>query len=509
MASHLQTSPIGPNVTRTDRFGRITSTGPTDQKDRVDVQAVEFIRMQKEGEWDLLHNLLGGTRRMREKGGIDLLPRHEREQSKNWRRRLDRSFLFNGLRDTVEKLSAKPFAKPPTAKDIDKLPEQLVEIWDDVDKTGRNLASLAKKMFADAQVHGLTHLLVDFPQMPGGLSRAEERIIGARPLFIHVKAEQLFAWRFAPDLELEQVRIRETQIIADGDFGDREVNFIRVINRQTWELHKEVKDKEGRTKFVFDSGGTHSFNGVPVVTYYIAQTGKMTARPPFLDLAWLNLAHWQSASDQRNILRVTRVAVLFGSGFSEEEKKAGLIVSTHNAIFAESENAQLGYVEHTGKAIEAGQDDLDKLEFQMEMLGLQPIIKRVGEEKATGLAINEAKTQAAIQSWIQDLEMALVQAYKFAARWTKTELPENFDIDIFSEFSIAIKSKDDIDQLIKVWMADGIDHRVFLNELKRRALLAESVEVESVIEALSGGEVPPAEVGLQGEENEPQRTEVS
>jgi len=47
----------------------------------------------------------------------------------------------------------------------------------------------------------------------------------------------------------------------------------------------------------------------------------MQAKPPLLDLAWLNVEHWQSASDQSNILHVARVPIC-----SPRISEGGLIV---------------------------------------------------------------------------------------------------------------------------------------------------------------------------------------
>ena len=59
-----------------------------------------------------------------------------------------------------------------------------------------------------------------------------------------------------------------------------------------------------------------------------------------IDLAWLNLAHWQSASDQRHILHVARVPFLFGRGLSEGE--IDLLLANDIAIAVEACNEIFG-----------------------------------------------------------------------------------------------------------------------------------------------------------------------
>ena len=60
---------------------------------------------------------------------------------------------------------------------------------------------------------------------------------------------------------------------------------------------------------------------VPVVECAVDADYAMRARPPLLDLAWLNLAHWQSSSDQRHILHIARVPILFARGMDTAESQ--------------------------------------------------------------------------------------------------------------------------------------------------------------------------------------------
>src|SRR3546814_6971269 len=107
-------------------------------------------------------------------------------------------------------------------------------------------------------------------------------------------------------MEFRRVLFRSTE--RDGAWGERAVEQIRVLEPGRWSLWRRadaVRDRPwrrhagGETSF-----GPPGFGTLPLVTVYAERTGYLTARPPLLDLAWLNLAHWQSSSDQRHILHV-------------------------------------------------------------------------------------------------------------------------------------------------------------------------------------------------------------
>jgi hypothetical protein len=98
----------------------------------------------------------------------------------------------------------------------------------------------------------------------------------------------------------------------------------------------------------------------------------MAGAPALQDLADLNVAHWQSQSDQRNILHVARVPILFGAGIPDDvEGQPGFKVSAGSFTRATDPAAKLMFVEHSGAAIGAGDADLKNLEFQMQAMGLQ------------------------------------------------------------------------------------------------------------------------------------------
>lgn len=477
----------------------LASAGLAGRKDEVDTPNVQYEAMA--ANWALLFDLLGGTPRMRA-ARQKWLPMEDAESLRGYNSRLKRSFLYNAYKDTVEKLRAKPFSKPVSVQG--EIPEQLKMIEDDVDKTGRTLTGLAGDIMAGGLVAGVHHLLVDFTVMRGEdeaeaegeteASIADEKAAGARPVFVNVPARNLIGWRLDTNGELEQIRILENAIVADGTYRDKKVKRIRVVTKTTWELFELQETREGKGIIkTWKSLGlkTHTFGSVPLVTIYFEQgPDELTGIPPLEDLAWLNLAHFQSLSDQRNILRIIRSAILFGKGWKQDDIDKGIVVGPRNAILQENEKSDLKYVEHSGKGIQAGREDILDIEARMEVLGLQPLIKKTGNQTATGKAIDEAKNQSRMQAYVRAVEDGLERAYKFAAKWVKVVLPSDFKVDIFSDFGIGAKAKEDIEALLKSRLAKQITHGTFLREIQRRGLISETVDVEKEIEALED-EGPP------------------
>ena len=459
--------------------------GPlTGKSDGVDATSVVYDEMLS--KWELINDLLGGTAVMRARGE-KWLPKETREQDAQYRNRVQRSFLFNGLRDTIEKLVAKPFSREVNVVGDDD--EHIADLREKVDRQGTNLTTFASSAFTSAVKYGLVHILVDFPPTTATVdgaqapSVADEREQDLRPFFVQVDAPRLLSWVTSlvnGKRRLERVRIRETRVEATGDAGDEAIEYIREVSRTDWTLWRFEKDEN---TFIKHSSGLHTFGEVPLVTVYIDQRkGYFSADPPLEDLAWLNIAHWQSSSDQRNILRFARVGILFGKGFEEEEVQT-LTIGPNTFLKSTNPEADLKYVEHQGTAINAGKQDIDDLEAKMELLGLQPMIAtRSGTQTATGKAIDEGRTESAIQAWIRRVENGLVQCYEYAAQWVNKELPDDFSVDVYNDFGVTIRGTSD-QTILKDLRAQGdITQETLLREMKRRGTLSEALDVESEIE---------------------------
>ena len=84
------------------------------------------------------------------------LPREEAESELSYRARVQRSFLYGALNDTITKLKSKPFSRAVDLSAVEELDEMLRLIEDDADNARCSVTQFASAMFEDALVHGLT-----------------------------------------------------------------------------------------------------------------------------------------------------------------------------------------------------------------------------------------------------------------------------------------------------------------------------------------------------------------
>lgn len=468
--------------------------------DAIDTPSVEYARMYD--DWEPIHDLLGGTPGMRD-AGERWLPREPHEKHANYLIRLRRSTLYNVYKHTVRTITSRPFERPISLDGIpDSRDHVLNRVAGDVDLQGTALNAFAKAVFRAGVTYGLTHLLVDHTRTPEGVSAAEEDALRPRPYVRHATPPQVIGWEVEPDEtgrpRLAEIRVRDVTTERVGRWGSRHAHWIRVyrpgsyevwrgenedsrkptstdyfqspeiLKRRSWEMVEQgpmtYVDAEGRP-------------AIPLVTIYFNSTGFMTGEPPLLDLAWLNIVHWQSSSDQRNILRFSRLAQLFFKGFSDDDMKAVSTASVNSLWSARNKDADVKYVEHTGAAIGAGEEDLRRLEDRMEVLGSQPLLEKSVDSTATGVTLNEARQTSDVLAWVESAEVGLREALAACCRWRGEEPPEKLAVNLFSDFTIMGRTED-FKELREMRASGDLSRRTLLTEARRRGVVAETVDVD-------------------------------
>ena len=230
-----------------------------------------------------------------------------------------------------------------------------------------------------------------------------------------------------------------------------------------------------------ESEGTTSLDYIPLVTFYAGKrTGLMECKPPLTDLAHLNVAHWQSSSDQRNVLTVSRFPILAASGVPADQK---VNIGPNNFLTTEAPEGKWYYVEHTGAAIAAGQTDLSSLEDQMATYGAEYMRKKPGDETATGRALDAAESSSYLAATVRDFQDCIELAMQYTADWLGLEeggsAKVNADVDL-SEADAA-----ELDALLKMRAQRDISRKTLLDEMQKRAVLSDDFDEEADAELLA------------------------
>lgn len=438
--------------------------------------------------WDLDEALMGGTESMRA-AGKQYLPQHPSESNKNYQNRLDRATLLNVYEDTVNTLSGKPFCED--IKLGEDVPEAIVELCEDVDLQGTALSPFCRNWFRMAWRKGFAHVLVDQPvgqkktddrgnERPRTLD--DDRQEGIRPYWVLIRPENVLAayGRMENGREvLEHVRILEESTERSG-WTEKTVRRIRVLEPGVWELWKEEDAGGGKKKWVVEGRGLTGLTQVPMRTFYAGKRESlMLCKPPLTDLAHLNITHWQSSSDQRNVLTVARFPILAGKGIDDTAK----VEVGPNNYLTSTETGEWYYVEHSGAAIEAGRKDLEDLENQMAMYGAEFLRKKPGGETATARALDSAENDSELGASAKDFKDLIEECLQLTAEWMGQETGGSVELTSIDEEPVAA-DQPILDALQKARAARDISREAYLTELKRRGALSEDFDIDEDKEKL-------------------------
>lgn len=436
--------------------------------------------------WDKMNSVMGGTESMRA-AGETYLPKHQAETDTAYQSRLNESVLRNFTADTLDNLVGKPFSKGTTLGE--DVPEVIEGIWPDLDQQGNSGDMVLRNWFKDGISKALSHMLIDFPKTEprtDGQPRTleDDRLQGVRPYWVHLKPELVIdahARIVNGKEELTQLRFWRFETVLDG-FIEKTVARIQVMTPgvvQLWDLKKTTAQKE---EWQMTEEWTTGLEFIPLVTFYADRQDFMLGRSPLEDLADLNITHWQSTSEQRHILKVSRFPILACSG-AHPDDGAPVVIGPDRILYNEDAAGRFYFVEHTGAAVDSGWKDLEQLEKHMSAYGAQFLSEKSGTQTATAKAIDTAEVVCDLVSLVLVFEDAVAKALDITARWMKLG-DTGGTISLEKDYAPATYDQPGLTELREARKAKEISRKAYLEGLIARNILPEDFDPEEDWEEL-------------------------
>lgn len=419
--------------------------------------------------WPMIDALVGGTGAMR-KAGKAFLPQFPAEPDESYKARLNTATLFPAFSRTAEVLAAKPLSKAIT---LDGVPAEIEELLEDVDGEGSTLHAYAAGLMLQCLQYGLVGVLVDVPPAEGVRTAAEEKAAGIRPYFATYKASSILGWKHKRG-QLTQLRLLECVTEPDGEWGEKMVRQVRVLTPGAWAVYRKVKQVDGREVWQVHAEGKTTLNRVPFVFFYGLRECFGVGRSPLLDLAYQNVAHWQSSSDQQTILHIARVPILYASGFSDDDQ---LTVGASSFVRTTNENAKIGYAEHSGAAIGAGEESIRRIEDQMKQTGAELLVQKARITTATQTVSEGEGSKSILQRIAENFEESLEDCLELMAEWKGIKAPE-IEVTLYKDFGAAALGEQTAQTILAAVAGNVISPETGFNELKRRGLIRPDLEWE-------------------------------
>ena len=438
--------------------------------------------------WEIMKAVSQGTEYLRENSEA-FLPLEPREDYTAYLSRVNRA-VFSPYTQRLIRAATGLILRKPISLIGD--PYWTDVFAKDVDGCGSDLDEYARRSLICALTYGHSHTLVDFPAPTGAKSLAEERSLNRRPYLIEVDPTNVYGWRLDREVNygsLIQVRIGEKAVVPNGEFGESVYNQIRVIEPGQYRVYRQTEKQ--KTLEPYSQGGfTGAFNGppqqqeyeliesgdysldeIPLVTVYTGKTDTMTSKPPLLDIAYLNLAHFQRQADLIHSLHVASQPMLVLEGWDDQTKDMAISV---NYAMATQPGNKVYYVEPASSAFDAQSAEIQELEKQMASLGISTLSQqKFVAESADARRLDRVDTNSMLSMVSLDLEQKMQKAFNLSAKYLQLDPPE---IKISRDFDIERLIGQDITALTSLFDQKVIDKEEFRDILVQGEVLPTAQE---------------------------------
>jgi len=441
--------------------------------------------------WEIMKAVSEGTKYLRDNSEI-FLPLEPREDAEAYQSRVDRA-VFSPFTQRLIRAATGLVLRKPITLTGDPYWTEMFKM--DVDGCKSDLDEYARRVLMCSLTYGQSHILVDYPAPSGAVSLAEERQQNRRPYWIEIDPNNIYGWRLDRESNygsLIQVRIGEKAVLPDGDFGEKIYDQMRVIEpgryrvfrkRETVdELYEEdtgiyptdMSSPAVEKDFKQVESGQFSLGEIPLVTIYSGKVDNMTSKPPLLDIAYLNLAHFQRQADLIHSLHVASQPMLVMEGYDDQTKD--LAISVNYAMATQPGN-KIYYVEPASSAFDAQSAEIKELQMQMATLGISTLSQqKFVAESADARRLDRVDTNSMLAMVSMELEQKLQKAFNLSAEYVGIEPPE---VKISRDFDIERLIGQDITALTSLFDQQVIDREEFRDILVQGEVLPTANEDKS------------------------------
>ena len=439
--------------------------------------------------WEIMTAVVSGTEYLRQNSET-FLPLEPREDYTAYLARVNRA-VFTPYTQRLIRAAAGLILRKPISVTGDPY---WTEVFNkDVDGCGSDLDEYARRLVTCALTYGHSHILVDFPAPSNARSLAEERALNRRPYWIEVDPTNIYGWRLDWETNygsLTQVRIGEKAVVADGEFGEKVYDQVRVIEPGRYRVFRQEEQKlemqgpfpypasfdqsDATSEYELVESGDFSLGQIPLVTIYADKKDTMTSRPPLLDIAHLNLAHFQRQADLIHSLHIASQPMLVLEGWDDQTKDMAISV---NYAMATQPGNKVYYVEPASSAFEAQSSEIQELQQQMATLGISTLSQqKFVAESADARRLDRIDTNSMLSMVSMDLESGLQKSYNLAANYLGIVPPE---VKISRDFDLQRLIGQDITAMAQLFQDQIIDREEFRDMLVQGEILPTAAESPS------------------------------
>ena len=429
-----------------------------------------YLRMEE--FWGLIDALRQGTTKIRE-GQRLYLPLEERESLDAYNRRLNRSIVVPFVQRIERMLSGMLVRKPLKLIDIsDTVREQLF----DVDLEGNDANVFLYQLCRTAISYGHVGVLVDAPKEGDN----------PRPYWIQYTPEQIIGWRtkiIDGKRKIIQLRLKETIVEPDGQFGEKIVDQIRVLEIGKYMIYR--KDAKNSVYKLHEEGIMSVKDEIPFAVAYSNKVGNLESRSPLYEICELNLKHYQLQSDLDNLLHISSVPMLAFFGFPPN---ADDVTTGPQEALSLPIDSRAEYISPNPDSYKSQFQRLDEIKEQINTLSLAAVLgaKLVGES-AEAKKIDRSQNDATLMVLAQQMQDLIDNCLRFHSSYLGE--PNAGSSTVNRDFVSNRLTPQEITSMLGLFTAGTISQETLLEQLAEGEILPDDFDIEEEIERTQSGDL--------------------
>lgn len=433
--------------------------------------------------------------------GVTLLPKIEGQSDAQYESYKQRARFMNAVRRTVDGLTGLVFRKEPNIEG-----DGVDNFLDDVSLLKQPMTDYCQSLTTEILIVTAGGTLVDYPEEVKGISKAQAEKMNMRPMFKFYTAESVKNWRYETKnnvVTLVEVLLEEEYQDEQGISRKQYRNLYLKDNVYVQLLTKETATDMPQVQEIIPTMNNKTINFIPFV-FHRGKSGLQYDVPVLTDLVDTNLHHYEQEADHAHGLRYVALPTPYVTGADGppttgqdgegNDIKAKMSIGPYEFLFAPDPSSKVGYLEFSGAGLQAIREQLNRLESTMAQQGakiLQPETSG-GFETATSAVIGAKGETSLLARVANTISLEVSTAFQFAAMWMGKTNTDNYKVDLSTDFLPVPMTAQDLTALTQSWIAGGISHETYFNNLKKGEVYEGEDSFEDEVERISKQTPPPS-----------------
>lgn len=412
-----------------------------------------------------------------------------------------RTPFYNATSRTLGGMLGMLFRKDPVVE----VPDAIEEWVDDIDLQGTTLVDFLKTISEELLTVGRVGVFVDYTVLTDALTEpltiAKAEQLGLRPIVALYRAEDVINWRFSRInnvWSLAQVVLREvyTEPAVDNtgkvsEFENSSEDRYRVLDidpdgfyrNREFRINKNGKDE--LVSLVYPLKNGQRMQKIPFEMFTDKGLTFKPRNPPLLDLINVNVSHYRTSADYEHGCHFTGLPTFFISGYKSPISEPGqpaerIMLGSQSAILLSDPQAKAGFAEFTGQGLKSLQDNLDRKENQMAVLGARMIAgEKKAAETATTTAIHRTGENSVLSAISISASNGMTEILTLFVEWGLGSVSEDaVQVKINKDFLPVTVDGPTLTAYVQAWQAGGLKDEEFFDLIQRGDLVEADVTFE-------------------------------